>query len=82
MWGMWLPGYTEEPSCQISMVSLLGKTYQCDEWGKHFTEKSTLTNHQKSVHIGKKYPYDECGKQFTEKSTLTKHQQSVHMGKK
>uniref|UniRef100_A0A8C9ACP1 Uncharacterized protein n=1 Tax=Prolemur simus TaxID=1328070 RepID=A0A8C9ACP1_PROSS len=56
------------------------KPYKCDDCGRAFSVRSTLTTHV--IHTGEKpYKCDECDKAFRQKISLTRHQRT-HTGEK
>ena len=50
----------------------MGRKYQSQECGQKFTDKRSLTKHQKSAPMGIRYSCQECGQQFTTKCIFNK----------
>ena len=58
----------------------VGIKFTCQECGKEFTRKGSITSHTKSVHLGIKFQCQLCGYQATKKSNLTAHHREIHIG--
>ena len=57
-------------------------SFQCEECGNEYAQKSTLIDHKKTVHgginISKEICCPECGKVFPKQSKLNRHLGTVH----
>lgn len=49
--------------------------HQCPECPKTFTQKRSLSLHQRVEHIGVRFPCEFCGKELKRKEYLTRHQE-------
>ena len=57
----------------------LGITYECDKCKSHFTSKTGLYNHTKSVHSdARPFKCEECGEAFKRKNVLEIHFDNKH----
>ena len=61
-------------------TSTTSSSISCEDCGKYFNRKQSLTIHIDSVHKGIKYSCDSCEKSYTQKAVLNRHMKTLHDG--